>query len=88
MENEKNININIRGIYRVLTIIFVLAKIYGKIDWDWQTVFIPMYVEFGLAFLQALAKVLNDKAQAKLAEMKKTETVLEKALREAQEGKR
>ena len=59
-----------------------------KIDWDWQTVFIPMYIEFGLAFLQALAKVLNDKAQAKLAEMKKTESALEKALREAQEGKR
>lgn len=63
MENENNININIRGIYRVLTIIFVLAKIYGKIDWDWGTVFIPMYIEMGINLLQALVKVINDKVQ-------------------------
>ena len=32
------------GICEILTIIFVIAKIMGKIDWSWLSVFIPMYV--------------------------------------------
>lgn len=61
MENENNININIKGFYRVLTIIFVLAKIYGKIDWTWGIVFIPAYIEMGVNLLQALSKIIDDK---------------------------
>lgn len=32
------------GILEVLTIIFVVLKAIGQIDWSWWQVFIPMYI--------------------------------------------
>ena len=34
------------GICEVLTIIFVIAKLLGKIDWSWPIVFLPEIIAF------------------------------------------
>lgn len=87
METEKVLNINIKGFYRLLTIIFVIAKIFGKIDWTWGLVFTPFFIEIGLTFLQVFFKTLLENLKKKAEEMKKQESILEKAIREAKEGK-
>lgn len=40
-------------IFSILTLIFVLAKIFGKITWSWWVVFAPLWIPAGslLAFL-------------------------------------
>jgi hypothetical protein len=35
----------------VLTILFVLLKAFGKIDWSWWLVFLPLIIEGGLELL-------------------------------------
>lgn len=32
------------GILEILTIVFVVLKLIGTIDWSWWQVFIPMYI--------------------------------------------
>ena len=49
------------GICEVLTIIFVIAKILGKLDWEWVYVFMPMIVEFGLWFLAWIVSFFSDR---------------------------
>ena len=36
------------GICEVLTIIFVIAKLLGKIDWSWPMVFLPEIIAFAI----------------------------------------
>ncbi len=35
----------------ILTIIFVIAKLMGVIDWSWWIVFLPTIITIGLAIL-------------------------------------
>lgn len=42
--------------YQVLTLVFVIAKLMGSIDWSWVTVFWPLYVAAGL---ELTLRVLN-----------------------------
>lgn len=39
------------GFFSLLTLIFVIAKIFGYIDWSWWLVFTPTIVGFVLFFI-------------------------------------
>lgn len=48
MENQKNKG---WGLPSVLTVIFVIAKITGFIDWSWWLVFLPVLVTLGISLV-------------------------------------
>jgi hypothetical protein len=37
------------GFVGLLTIVFVIAKITGYVNWTWWTVFAPIWISFGVA---------------------------------------
>jgi hypothetical protein len=41
---------------QAIQIIFVIAKIYGNIDWSWWLVFVPTYIYLVLTAIVTLAK--------------------------------
>lgn len=47
---EKLATTSTRGfpIASILTIVFILAKIFGKISWSWWWVFSPLWITVGL----------------------------------------
>lgn len=46
---DKNINIKIHFDWLVvLTIVFVLLKVFGKITWSWIWVFAPLWLPFAI----------------------------------------
>lgn len=48
MENNSGCHIVIGGWFvSVLTLIFVVAKLLGLINWSWWLVFSPMIISFG-----------------------------------------
>lgn len=42
----------------ILTIVFIVAKLWGKIDWSWIMVFIPIWGMFAIAVAVAIALIL------------------------------
>lgn len=42
-----------------LQAIFVLAKIFDKVDWCWWFVFTPLYVYFGIYFLLIIMAIIT-----------------------------
>lgn len=48
------------GFFGLLTIVLVVAKLWGKIDWSWWWVFAPMFVgvAYALVCLALLAGVV------------------------------
>lgn len=36
------------GLGGLLTIIFVIAKLFGKISWSWWWVFAPLWISWGI----------------------------------------
>lgn len=51
---------NDMGLIGVLTVIFVLAKLGGYIDWSWWIVFIPVYGAIALfVIITALVALLR-----------------------------
>lgn len=53
MDNQKVVVENKKGLglASILTIIFVVAKLFGLIAWSWWIVFSPLLVVFGLIFV-------------------------------------
>ena len=52
MENKKiNIGGCGGGLTSILTIIFVVCKIFGIIDWSWWLVFLPIIISFTLTII-------------------------------------
>lgn len=52
MENKEGCHIVIGGWFvSALTLIFVVAKLLGLINWSWWLVFSPMIISFGLWIL-------------------------------------
>ena len=43
------------GLSSILTIIFVLAKLFGVITWSWWVVFLPTIISFSILLLILLA---------------------------------
>ena len=59
MSDDNKVSIQIGpGAATTLTIIFVLLKVFGKIDWSWWWVFSPIWISFALVILFFLALVL------------------------------
>jgi len=53
MDNQKVVVENKKGLglASILTIIFVVAKLFGLVAWSWWIVFSPLLVVFGLIFV-------------------------------------
>lgn len=53
MDKETNVQVGSKGlgILSILTIIFVIAKITGFLNWSWWLVFAPLLVSIGLTVL-------------------------------------
>lgn len=39
------------GLTSILTIIFVIAKLFGVIEWSWWLVFTPVFISLGVFIL-------------------------------------
>lgn len=50
MSDSKTIQIGPSGL-TILTIVFVLLKVYGKIDWSWWWVFAPLWLPLIIVLL-------------------------------------
>lgn len=50
MENEKQVKVVSKGLSlsSILTIIFVIAKLLGVINWSWWLVLLPSIISLGL----------------------------------------
>lgn len=48
------------NIWHILTIIFVIAKIWGPLTWAWSAVFIPTYIWFGFVVMGALCSAVKN----------------------------
>lgn len=46
------------GISSILTIIFVIAKIMGYLNWSWLWIFSPLWIAFLLILVLAVIEVL------------------------------
>ena len=53
MENEKQVKVVSKGLSlsSILTIIFVIAKLFGVINWSWWLVLLPSIISLGLSIL-------------------------------------
>ena len=53
MSDEKTVNVNSTGfgILNVLTVIFVIAKLTGYLDWSWWLVLAPSLVGLGIGLV-------------------------------------
>ena len=53
MENEKQVKVVSKGLSlsSILTIIFVIAKLFGVINWSWWLVLLPSIISIGLGFV-------------------------------------
>ena len=53
MSNQKETKVVYRGLglTHILTIIFVIAKILGYINWSWWLVFLPSLISLGLGLV-------------------------------------
>ena len=46
------------GFLEVLTLIFIVLKLMGTIDWAWLTVFSPMIFAFSMYFLMLIGFIV------------------------------
>ena len=46
------------GFLEVLTLIFIVLKLIGKIDWTWLTVFSPMIFAFSMYILMLIGFIV------------------------------
>lgn len=47
------------GFLEVLTVVFVILKATGNLDWSWWQVFIPEYISAGLVLLTIAGAALG-----------------------------
>ena len=59
MKNDKNISGGI-GFFGLLTIVFIVLKLTGFIDWSWWWVLAPFWIPWGIVLiLSALLGILD-----------------------------
>jgi hypothetical protein len=46
------------GLASILTIIFVIAKLLGKIQWSWIIVFLPVIISVGIGILILIITII------------------------------
>lgn len=49
------------GFLNGLTLVFILCKLLGVIDWPWFLIFLPSICSFLLRFIVAYAKISNER---------------------------
>lgn len=42
------------GVLEFLTVVFIVLKLVGVIDWSWVQVFIPVYISIGIYLIWAI----------------------------------
>lgn len=47
------------GFYQILTIIFVLLRAFGVVDWSWWVVFYPIIILVALIFVNAILQYFD-----------------------------
>lgn len=58
-----DVEVLIMGFLEILTIVFVVLKLCGAIDWSWWLVLLPMFIAVALYILiSSVCVVLNLKA--------------------------
>lgn len=45
---NNNTHTSVCGLTGVLTIVFVVLKLIGTIDWSWWLVLLPLFIDIGL----------------------------------------
>lgn len=60
MDNNKSVNcsLGLGKLSSILTIIFVLAKLFGIVNWSWWIVFLPTIITAGLVIFLLLVIVI------------------------------
>lgn len=60
MENEKQVKVVSKGLglSSILTIIFVIAKLLGVINWSWWLVLLPSIISVGLSILVIIMVII------------------------------
>lgn len=48
---DTKINIGSTGLITGLTLIFTIAKLWGKVDWSWWWVFSPLWISASVALV-------------------------------------
>ena len=56
-ENTKVVHTGM-GLSSILTIIFVVAKLFGIINWSWWLVFLPTIISVGLGLLVVIIALI------------------------------
>ncbi len=51
MTNNNNNNSSGIGFFGLLTIVFIVLKLIGKIDWSWLWVLSPLWIPFSFGFI-------------------------------------
>jgi hypothetical protein len=51
MENKTTVSFSGCGLGTLLTVVFLVLKLCGVIDWAWIFVFLPIIISVGLAIL-------------------------------------
>lgn len=41
----------------IITIIFVIAKLFGVVSWSWWLVFLPLIISFGIGLIVVLLAI-------------------------------
>ena len=57
-QTMNKVNIQFPGFLTILTLIFVVAKIFGKITWSWWIVFSPFLIGVSLALFIILIVII------------------------------
>ena len=43
-----------------LTVVFIILKLCDQIDWNWSTVFIPLYIQLIAIIVYVIFMLIND----------------------------
>lgn len=54
MGNNKSKGIDL-NFFEILTLIFVIFKLLGRLNWSWTACFVPILVQIGIIIFCALA---------------------------------
>jgi hypothetical protein len=58
------------GIFELLTIIFIVLKLTGTIDWTWWQVFSPSIIAFSAGVIEGIIETIVEYSQKKKEELK------------------
>ena len=58
------------GIFELLTIIFIVLKLTGTIDWTWWQVFSPSIIAFSAGVIEGIIETIVEYSQKNKEELK------------------